>query len=111
MRHDFPISIAQPGGTKMLIRRFEFDDSECLDEPIGIERNVRPHRRGRILIVSAVPHFSRISSHPEPKEGVVAAEVEFLSGHTGGGALNSQPLGTFKCQSGVERKQNAWYSN
>ena len=59
--------------------------------------------------MSAVPHDVFISSYPEPKEFVVAAEVEFSAAQTGGGTLNPQPLGTFKRYPGMERNHHSRY--
>jgi len=64
-----------------------------------------------ILIVSAIPHFAGISPHPEPKNIIIAAEVEFLTAQTGNGTLDAQPFGTFKSQPGVERDQSARHRN
>ena len=91
----------------MLIRRFEFDHTEGFDEPVGINRNGRTHRRDRILVMPAVPHFVSSFARPEPKEIVVAAEVEFLTAQTRYRPLNPQSFWTFKRQSGMERNHHA----
>ena len=95
----------------MLIRRFEFNDTQRFDKPIGINRNHRSNRTDWIKIVTTVPHFVRTASCPNPKNGIVAAEVEFLSAQTGCGTLNPQPFRAFKCQSGMERQYRTRYVN
>ena len=91
----------------MLIRRLKFNDPQGFDEPIGIDRNGGTHRTDRIEIVPTVPQLVRASSFPEPKNLVIAAEIEFLTAQRGDETLNPHPLGTFKRQPGMERKDQA----
>ena len=64
--------------------RIEFRHAQRLDQPRRLEWHHLPRLADGKLVVTAVVHGRRlVPPHPEPKEFVIAAEVEFRAGQPG----------------------------
>ena len=69
--------------------RVELDHAERLDQPIRLDRDHLPRLAVGELVVAAIVDARRlIAFHPEPKQLIVAAQVDFRPGH---GRIAQQP--------------------
>ena len=71
----------------MLVLRPERHQTEQFGHPVGAERNQLPGGRFGVVVVAAVERHGRfVAADPEPKQVVVATDVEFPTGDRGLGA-------------------------